>query len=71
MTTASFFPQVVKTWKTRSTKDVSLVMFLLLSVGIFIWIVYGIKIGSLPVVVANSISLVFSLIILTLKLIYK
>ncbi|HBG46710.1 MAG TPA: hypothetical protein DDW94_06930 [Deltaproteobacteria bacterium] len=71
LTTASFFPQVVKTWKTRSTKDVSLVMFLLLSVGIFIWIVYGIKIGSLPVVVANSISLVFSLIILTLKLIYK
>ena len=71
LTTASFFPQVVKTWKTRSTKDVSLVMFLLLSVGIFIWIVYGIKIGSLPVVVANSISLVFSLIILTLKLINK
>lgn len=71
LTTASFFPQVVKTIKTRSTKDVSLAMFLLLSVGITIWIIYGIKIGSVPVVVANSVSLVFSLVILTLKLVYK
>lgn len=71
LTTASFFPQVVKTWKTRSTKDVSLVMFLLLSTGICVWIIYGVKIGSLPVIIANSISLVFSLIILALKLIYK
>jgi len=46
-------------------------MFLLLSTGICVWIIYGIKIGSLPVVIANSVSLVFSLIILALKLIYK
>ncbi|MBZ0220428.1 MAG: SemiSWEET transporter [Candidatus Methylomirabilis sp.] len=71
LTTASFFPQVVKTIKTRSTKDVSFAMFLLLSVGITIWIIYGIKIGSVPVVIANSVSLVFSLIILILKLVYR
>lgn len=71
LTTASFFPQVLKTLKTRSTKDVSLAMFLLLSTGITIWIIYGIKIGSVPIVIANSVSLVFSLVILTLKLIYK
>lgn len=71
LTTASFFPQVIKTIKTRSTKDVSFAMFLLLSVGITIWIIYGIKIGSVPVVIANSVSLVFSLIILILKLVYK
>ncbi|MBE7414066.1 MAG: SemiSWEET transporter [Deltaproteobacteria bacterium] len=71
LTTASFFPQVVKTIKTRSTKDVSFAMFLLLSIGITIWIIYGIKIGSIPVVIANSVSLVFSLIILILKLVYK
>ncbi len=71
LTTASFFPQVVKTIKTRSTKDVSFAMFLLLSAGITIWIIYGIKIGSVPVVVANSVSLVFSLVILVLKLVYK
>lgn len=71
LTTASFFPQVVKTWKSRSTKDVSLVMFLMLSVGIFFWIVYGFMIGSLPVIVSNCVSFVFTLIILVLKFIYK
>lgn len=71
LTTVSFFPQVFKTWKTKSTKDVSLVMFLLLTVGIMIWIVYGFLIGSLPIIVSNSVSFVLSLVILVLKLIHK
>lgn len=71
LTTASFFPQVFKTWKTRSTKDVSLVMFILLSVGITFWIAYGLKIGSVPVVAANSISLVMTLAMLAMKIRYK
>jgi MtN3 and saliva related transmembrane protein len=70
-TTASFFPQVLKTWKTRSTKDVSLGMFVLLSVGISFWIAYGIKIGSTPVVAANSVSLVLTLAMLGMKFLYK
>ena len=70
-TTASFFPQVLKTWKTRSTKDVSLGMFILLSVGITFWIAYGLKIGSVPVIAANSISLVLTLAMLGMKLLYK
>lgn len=71
LTTVSFFPQVFKTWKTKSTKDVSLVMFLLLTVGIMIWIVYGFLIGSLPIIVSNSVSFILSLVILVLKLIHK
>lgn len=71
LTTVSFFPQVFKTWKTKSTKDVSLVMFVLLTVGIMIWIVYGFLIGSLPIIVSNSVSFVLSLVILVLKLIHK
>lgn len=71
LTTASFFPQVFKTWKTRSTKDVSLFMFVLLSVGITFWIAYGLKIGSVPVVAANSISLVMTLAMLAMKIRFK
>ena len=70
-TSASFFPQVLKTWKTRSTKDVSSGMFILLSVGITFWIAYGLKIGSVPVIAANSISLVLTLAMLGMKLLYK
>lgn len=70
-TTASFFPQVLKTLKTRSTKDVSTGMFVLLSVGIGFWIAYGVKIGSVPVIVANSISLVLTLAMLGMKALYK
>jgi len=70
-TTASFFPQVLKTLKTRSTKDVSTGMFVLLSVGIGFWIAYGVKIDSVPVIVANSISLVLTLAMLGMKALYK
>ena len=71
LTTASFFPQVIKTWKTKSTKDVSLIMFVLLSVGITFWIAYGFKIGSVPVIAANCVSLIMTIAMLTMKLTYK
>ncbi|MBI5810125.1 MAG: SemiSWEET transporter [Deltaproteobacteria bacterium] len=71
LTTASFLPQVVKTWKTRSAKDVSLGMFLILSLGILIWIAYGFMINSLPVIIANIISFFLTAVIVVLKLSYK
>lgn len=70
-TTASFLPQVFKTWKTRSAKDVSWGMFVLLSVGITFWIAYGLMIGSVPIVTANSISLVLTFAMLLMKFLYK
>jgi len=71
LTTSSFLPQVVKSWKTKSTGDVSMGMFLLLAVGIFTWGVYGFMIGSLPVVVANTLSFILSVIMIVFKLIYE
>lgn len=71
LTTSSFFPQVVKTWRSRSAKDVSSFMFILLSIGICFWIAYGFKIGSAPVIVANSISLVLTILMLAMKLVFK
>jgi MtN3 and saliva related transmembrane protein len=66
-TTASFVPQVWHILKTRDTRAISLMMYLLFTVGVVLWLVYGIMIGSTPVIVANSITLVLALVILTCK----
>jgi Uncharacterized conserved protein len=62
---------VVKTWKSRSAKDLSLVMFSLFSLGVALWLVYGIMIGNLPVIVANVMTLIFACTILYFKLRFK
>lgn len=71
LTTASFVPQLVKAWKTKSTTDISLAMYLIICTGIFLWLVYGILIGSLPVILANGVTLTIALLILLLKLRYR
>ena len=71
LTTAAFVPQVVKTWRTRSTHDISLGMFALFSSGLVLWLVYGVMIDSLPIVVSNIITLALALTILYFKLRYK
>ena len=71
LTTISFVPQVIKIWKTKSTKDISLITFIAFCLGVFLWMVYGIILRSLPVIIANSIGLVLGLIILILKIKYK
>lgn len=71
LTTASFLPQVIQTWRSRSAADISLVMFALFSLGVLLWIVYGFIVGALPVIVANVITLLLSMTILILKIRYK
>jgi MtN3 and saliva related transmembrane protein len=68
LTTLSFLPQVIRTWKTRSTRDISLAMFAAFCAGVFLWMVYGILIGSWPVIIANATVFVLAGIILVLKL---
>lgn len=68
ITTAGFVPQVYKIWRKRSTQDISLNMYLLLSAGLSLWIVYGFSIESLPVILANSITLLLVICIIVLKL---
>jgi MtN3 and saliva related transmembrane protein len=68
LTTISFIPQVIRIWKTRSTKDISVGMFMLFCAGIFLWILYGFLINSLPVIITNIVTFIFALIILGLKL---
>jgi MtN3 and saliva related transmembrane protein len=60
-----------KTWRTRSTHDISLGMFALFNTGLVLWLLYGVQIGSAPIVIANTITLAFASIILYFKLRYK
>lgn len=71
LTTISFLPQAIQVIKTRHTKDLSLNMYLIMTTGISLWLVYGIMISNLPIILANSITLVFASIILVMKLKYK
>jgi len=70
MTTLAFLPQVIKIWKTRSTKDISLGMFITFTTGIFLWLVYGILINSTPIILANTVTFILSLTILVFKIRY-
>ena len=69
-TTISFLPQVIKTIKTKKTKDISISMYIVLATGILLWMIYGILIKDLPVILANSISFVLAIIVLILKIKY-
>jgi len=69
-TTLSFLPQLMRVWRRKSARDISLVMFLLFSFGVSCWLVYGIGIGSGPITAANAVTLALALAILALKLRY-
>ena len=68
LTTISFLPQLIRVVKLRSARDISLGMFLIFSVGTFFWFLYGLLSHSLPVSIANAITLALSVSILVLKL---
>ena len=70
LTTIAFLPQLYKTWKTKSADDVSLIMLILFITGLICWIIYGYKIDSIPILVANVITFIFNFSILILKITY-
>ena len=55
-TTFAFIPQVIKVWKTKNTKDLSLRMYSIMFIGILLWLVYGIRIDSLSIILANVVT---------------
>jgi len=67
-TTLAFAPQVMKVWRTRSTADISLGMFLVLVFGIVLWLFYGVLTGDGPLIAANAVTLVLAGAILFMKL---
>ena len=71
LTTASFLPQVWQSFKTRDVSGVSLSMYSVFTVGVALWLAYGLLLGSWPMVIANSITLGLAVMILTMKLLYS
>ncbi len=71
LTTLAFVPQLVKVWRSRSTHDISLAMFIIFCIGIGLWLVYGLMIDSLPIILANTITLVIAFTILIYKIRYE
>jgi MtN3 and saliva related transmembrane protein len=66
----SFLPQVTKTIKTKETKDISILMYIILVTGILLWLIYGILIKDLPIIFANSLTFILATIVLILKIKY-
>lgn len=67
-TTIAFLPQAIKVYKTKHTRDISFLMFLLLNVGLVLWLTYGLMIESIPIILANALTIVMSVYILTIKI---
>ncbi len=67
LTTISFVPQVIRIWQTKHADDISTSMFVIFITGVALWLLYGIQLHALPVIVANSITLVLASLILVLK----
>jgi MtN3 and saliva related transmembrane protein len=70
LTTIAFVPQLLKIHATKSGKDVSARMFVMFSAGVALWLMYGIMIRSLPVIIANAVTLALALAIMALKIHY-
>jgi len=68
LTTVAFLPQVWKVWKSRSARDISLPMYLIFTLGVALWLVYGLMTAALPIIVANAVTLLFAGAVLVMKL---
>jgi len=67
LTTLAFVPQVLKVWQTRSTADISLGMYSLFTLGVALWLVYGILIFAWPIILANIVTLILAGAVLVMK----
>ena len=71
LTTAAFLPQLIKTLRTKKADDVSLVTLIMFICGVFSWIIYGYKISSIPILMANIITFTLNVLILISKIYYS
>ena len=70
LTTIAFVPQLLKVWRTKSTEDISLLMFLIFTSGVVMWLIYGVLLDEAPIVVTNTVTLGLASAILWLKIKY-
>lgn len=71
LTTIAFVPQVLKIWISKSAEDVSTLMFAVFSLGVALWLAYGLVLGAMPIVIANVVTLALSILVMVLKHRYR
>jgi MtN3 and saliva related transmembrane protein len=71
LTTLSFVPQVVKSWRRRSVADLSLTMLLAFAAGVLLWCVYGIMTAAWPIVATNAVTLALAVGLIVMKALYR
>ena len=71
LTTVAYVPQVIRSWRLKETRDLSLSMLVLYAIGVLLWLLYGWWTNALPIIVANGISEILILILLGIKLHYR
>jgi MtN3 and saliva related transmembrane protein len=71
LTTASFVPQAVHTFRTKDVRGISLGMYSAFTLGVSLWLVYGVLLDAWPIVVANAVTVSLAATILTMKLRYR
>ncbi|HEY3250393.1 MAG TPA: SemiSWEET transporter [Ignavibacteria bacterium] len=71
LTTFAFLPQSIRTIRTKQTKDLSLPTIIMLEIGLISWLIYGLMTSSIPVIAANTVSILIMTLILILKIRYK
>ncbi|MBD3380516.1 MAG: hypothetical protein GF408_08675 [Candidatus Omnitrophica bacterium] len=70
-TTISFVPQIIKMFRTKNVRDISLIMYVILTTGIFLWLVYGIFIEEFPIIFANLVGFLLCLSVIVMKIKYR
>ncbi len=68
LTTSAFIPQVYKIYKEKKAQGVSLTMYLIMFIGVLLWLVYGILIGSIAIILANSVTAILQIFVIIFKL---
>ncbi len=71
LTTSAFIPQAWLTWKRKRAEGVSLGMYSIMVSGVSCWLLYGIMLGALPIIIANTVTLLLAIFILVMKLVYR
>ncbi len=67
-TTIAQLPQVLKVLKTHQTRDISLWMYIIINIGVVLWLVYGLYILDYPLILANAVTFILTMIVLIMKI---
>jgi MtN3 and saliva related transmembrane protein len=71
LTAIAFIPQALHTWRLRSAKGISLGMYVIFTMGVVLWLLYGVLLGAWPLIVSNAITLALALTILVMAIRYR